>query len=332
VTIGGATALSFTVVSATSITAITPAGSAGTASVLVATPSGANSANSLYTYQVGAVTLSSATATASAAGATGQRVTVTANAAWYAWTATSNVPWLTITAGASATCSGTVTYNVAANGGNERVGTLTIGGQTFTVVQSAKPEIVLPQVRFETTFAAGDKLTPPFVDVTGTQGLEITVRSLVPWLEVTPNAATLPAKLTITPSAQLKPDSYLGIVALLAAGLDPVFVSVRLTVTEPPQFIALPVAIQLAGSSTSVLYLTSRGRQVRYEAEAVSEGAWLSVQPESGMTPVNLRVTANTYFLKPGVHAGSIRVSTRETGGGGPITIPVTVTVPVKGQ
>jgi hypothetical protein len=50
VTIGGAAATSVVVVDATTITAITPAGSAGTASVLVTTPYGTNSANTLYTY------------------------------------------------------------------------------------------------------------------------------------------------------------------------------------------------------------------------------------------------------------------------------------------
>jgi len=57
VTLGGASATSVTVVSSTSITCTTPAGSAGTASVLVTTPSGTNGANSLYTYQ-GAPTVS----------------------------------------------------------------------------------------------------------------------------------------------------------------------------------------------------------------------------------------------------------------------------------
>jgi hypothetical protein len=56
VTIGGAAATNFHVVSDTSITATTPAGSAGTASVLVSTPGGANPANTLYTYSGGAVT------------------------------------------------------------------------------------------------------------------------------------------------------------------------------------------------------------------------------------------------------------------------------------
>ena len=50
VTIGGALATTFTLVSATSITATTPSGTAGTASVLVTTPGGTNSANTLYTY------------------------------------------------------------------------------------------------------------------------------------------------------------------------------------------------------------------------------------------------------------------------------------------
>ncbi len=50
VTIGGTAATSLTVVSDTSITCTTPAGSAGAASVLVTTPDGTNAANTLYTY------------------------------------------------------------------------------------------------------------------------------------------------------------------------------------------------------------------------------------------------------------------------------------------
>jgi len=50
VTIGGAAATAITVNSATSITATTPAGTAGPASVLVTTPAGTNAANTLFTY------------------------------------------------------------------------------------------------------------------------------------------------------------------------------------------------------------------------------------------------------------------------------------------
>jgi hypothetical protein len=50
VTIGGTAATGLSVVSATSITCTTPAGTAGAASVLVTTPGGTNVGNSLYTY------------------------------------------------------------------------------------------------------------------------------------------------------------------------------------------------------------------------------------------------------------------------------------------
>ncbi len=44
-----------------------------------------------------------------------------------------------ITSGASGTGNGTVNYSIAANTGVQRVGTMTISGQTFTVTQAATP-------------------------------------------------------------------------------------------------------------------------------------------------------------------------------------------------
>ncbi len=54
-----------------------------------------------------------------------------------AWTATSNVAWLTINSGASGTGNGTVNYTVAANSGAARTGTITVNGQTLTINQSS---------------------------------------------------------------------------------------------------------------------------------------------------------------------------------------------------
>ena len=52
--------------------------------------------------------------------------------------ATTSVSWITITSGANATGSGQVNYSVAANNTNApRTGTITIGGQAFTVTQQA---------------------------------------------------------------------------------------------------------------------------------------------------------------------------------------------------
>lgn len=55
------------------------------------------------------------------------------------WTATSNDGFITITSGASGAGDGTVNYSVAANAGAQRMGTMTIAGQTFTVTQDSLP-------------------------------------------------------------------------------------------------------------------------------------------------------------------------------------------------
>lgn len=71
----------------------------------------------------------------SASGATGLTFKVQA-AAGYAWTALSNVAWVTLTGGRSGTGPGTVTYDVSASSdGPARTGTVTAAGQTFVVSQ-----------------------------------------------------------------------------------------------------------------------------------------------------------------------------------------------------
>jgi hypothetical protein len=279
----------------------------------------------------GALTLSPSSDTVPVGGANGRLLTVTANAPDFAWNATSNVPWITITTGATGTGNGAITYTVAANTGSEdRSGTLTIGGRTFAVSQQTKPELLLSPTRAALSFVTGDPVPPIAGELGGTPGLAFTVRSDVPWLQVSPRAGVLNGglKLTITPSNQLSPGEYVGTITVQAEGAEARTLLVRLSVTEPTQFIALPTAIELEGATPALLYITSRGRQVSYRAEAISEGSWLSVSPEIGTTPVNLRVTANPYFLKPGRYTGAIRLTAAEPGGGGPISIPVTLNVP----
>ena len=72
-----------------------------------------------------------------AAGGTGSTsVTTLAGCAWTG--VSNNTPWLTVTSGASGTGGGTVAFNATANPNTSpRTGTLTIGGQTFSVNQAA---------------------------------------------------------------------------------------------------------------------------------------------------------------------------------------------------
>lgn len=63
--------------------------------------------------------------------------TITASSTGCTWTATSNAPWIMITSSAGGTGTGTVAYSITANAGPARTGTITAGGQTFTITQAA---------------------------------------------------------------------------------------------------------------------------------------------------------------------------------------------------
>jgi len=65
-------------------------------------------------------------------------VSVTAPAGC-AWTAGSNVSFVTITSGSSGNGNGSVGYSVAANSGAARSGSMTIAGQVVTISQSGAP-------------------------------------------------------------------------------------------------------------------------------------------------------------------------------------------------
>jgi hypothetical protein len=74
-----------------------------------------------------------------AGGATGTtQVTAPSGCTWTA--ASNNTPWLTVTAGASGTGNGVVSYNITGNTASTlRNGSLTIGGQSFSVQQLGAP-------------------------------------------------------------------------------------------------------------------------------------------------------------------------------------------------
>jgi hypothetical protein len=114
VTIGGAAATAVTVVSATSITATTPAGSAGTASVVVTTPGGSITGPARYTYVTVVTTAKLTTSANPTAAQTPVRFTATI-------TSGSGIP------------TGTVTFR----DGTTVVGTATLAGGVATFTTSA---------------------------------------------------------------------------------------------------------------------------------------------------------------------------------------------------
>jgi VWFA-related protein len=114
-----------------------------------------------------------------------------------AWTALSLAPsWLHITSGAAGTGDGSVTYSVDANPTPaQRVGTLTIAGQTFTVTQSGACAFSLSKTQ-ESFRAAGGNGS---VNVQTSTGCPWTAISESSWIHVTSGGGgTGPGTVTYT--------------------------------------------------------------------------------------------------------------------------------------
>ncbi|MEZ5398639.1 MAG: BACON domain-containing protein [Bryobacteraceae bacterium] len=130
-----------------------------------------------------AVTLGSSSAAIPTAGATAS-VSVTAAGAC-GWTAVSNSTFLSITAGASGTGNGTVTYQVAPNTGAARTGTFSVNGQTFTVTQEAACTYSLGSL----TSAVGAGGGSGSFTVTAPSGCAWTAASGAAWIVITSGAS-----------------------------------------------------------------------------------------------------------------------------------------------
>jgi len=133
-------------------------------------------------------TINPGSANVAAGAAAGPSVTVTTTAGC-SWTATSNAQFLTVTSGASGNGSGTVGYNVAANSGSARNGTLTIAGHTFTVSQAAPTPSCTYSIDPTTVNVAAGAAAGPSVTVTTTAGCAWTATSNAQFLTVTSGAS-----------------------------------------------------------------------------------------------------------------------------------------------
>jgi hypothetical protein len=101
------------------------------------------------------------------------------------WTASSNAPWITISAGASGSGNGTVRFTVTANGGPSRSGTITAAGQTFAVQQGTGCSYSLSSSGQNVAAAGGSGS----VNVSAGSGCSWTATSHATWLTVTSGAS-----------------------------------------------------------------------------------------------------------------------------------------------
>ncbi len=92
-------------------------------------------------------TINPANTNVGANGGTGSFTVATTSICPY--TAVSGVSWITVTSNGSGTGSATISFTVVSNNGAARSGTITVGGQTYTVNQAAAGVTVRPAFDFD---------------------------------------------------------------------------------------------------------------------------------------------------------------------------------------
>ncbi len=233
-------------------------------------------------------TLASSSQSFGSGGGSGS-VGVTA-AAGCSWTAVSNAGWVTITSGASGSGSGTVSYSVGANSSTEqRTGTMTIAGKTFTVTQSgAEPSCsysISPTSRnIDSAGGTGS------VGVTAAPGCAWTAGSNAAWITITAgSSASGDGTVQYNVSANTSTSERAGTMTIAAKTFTVTQSGVSCTYSISPA----SQSFGSAGGTGSVGVTAPPG--CNWTAE--SHAAWITVTSGasgSGNGTVNYSVGANT--------------------------------------
>jgi hypothetical protein len=198
-------------------------------------------------------TLSATSASVKAAGGSSS-VTVTPNVNGCAWSAASNSGFVAVTSGSSGTAAGTVSYNVASNAAvSYRTGSLTIAGQTFTIIQSGtgpvmsidKPALHYGAVKTLAGFTSKTPNQTFRLSQSGAGTVTWSAAPSVPWITVSPASGTGPATLTVAVvdhSSVPAIGSVAGAITFTYAGAGtpakPVAISLNI---YPPAFATAPI-------------------------------------------------------------------------------------------
>ncbi|HYI08018.1 MAG TPA: BACON domain-containing carbohydrate-binding protein [Thermoanaerobaculia bacterium] len=121
------------------------------------------------------------------------------------WSAATTTPWMTLTGGLSGTGNGTTTFTIAANGGEARSGSITIGGVVIPVTQAAPPcdpagIATQPQ---STTVVAGGSATLS-VTASGTGPFSYQWYTGLSGVTSSPISGATTGSVTVTPSADTR--------------------------------------------------------------------------------------------------------------------------------
>jgi hypothetical protein len=233
--------------------------------------------------------LSSTLETVEAAG--GDRtVHVTTTSAQCRWTATSEVPWITIVSGREGDDTGTVTFRVDPLSGPQRTGTLTIAGQVVEVQQGAGCSFSVGTDALNVGAVGG----PAEVAVSAPVGCTWTAQSAAAWITLTGGATGSGPGVVALHVAATEGPARTGTVNV-AGRVVTVTQSPGCSVTVDPLTYAAPAAAST--SATAVRAAPGCGWT------AASSSAWIVItagQTGNGTGEVRFSVAGNTGVARVG--------------------------------
>jgi hypothetical protein len=233
--------------------------------------------------------LSSTLETVEAAG--GDRtVHVTTTSAQCRWTATSEVPWITIVSGREGDDTGAVTFRVDPLSGPQRTGTLTIAGQVVEVQQGAGCSFSVGTDALNVGAVGG----PAEVAVSAPVGCTWTAQSAAAWITLTGGATGSGPGVVALHVAATEGPARTGTVNV-AGRVVTVTQSPGCSVTVDPLTYAAPAAAST--SATAVRAAPGCGWT------AASSSAWIVItagQTGNGTGEVRFSVAGNTGVARVG--------------------------------
>ncbi len=243
------------------------------------------------------------------------------------WTASSDSPWLTITAGAIGAGSGNVSWSATANAGAaNRSAHITVGQTAYSITQlgtAATPlTLSMAAMTFSAAWSSATPVTPQTFSVQSGAG-PFTVTAYPDWIKVTPVS---PASYSVSiNSSGLAAGTQTG--EVLVTSSDGQVQTVMVTLTITPQLVATPAKLsfqygqgaQFPSAALSIGDGTSSGSSFSI---LVTSG--VTVTPTSGTLPASIKITPTISVA--GTYTYNLYVSADST------EIPVPVTITVSGQ
>lgn len=276
-------------------------------------------------------TLNPTSTTAPAAGKSGT-VGVTASSGNPAWTAASNDAWITVTNGPNYTGSSSVNYSVAANASDDaRTGTVTIAGQTFTVVQAGAddepppPAATLSAAPTSLSFVhnqGGSSTLSRTLNVASSGdplnfSIQINSVSGGNWLTASVSSGTTPAAVQLSANpGNLSSGTYTANVVITPTGGTAVTVPATFSINPPGNLPPLPAVPKSLFFSRLFGGAVPGVQRVRLSAPGSLVGANLSIQSNAWLNVALVSDTTGTFInasirdvnLSPGIYDSAITV------------------------